>query len=334
MRILVLGGTQFYGRAIVDTALERGHEVTVFNRGLTDPTAFGPEVEQLRGDRDGGLDALGDRAWDRCIDVSGYLPRLVRDSARRLSDRVEHYTFVSSVSVFGTPQQQGLDEEGPKASLVDPTVEQIDGDTYGGLKVLCEQAVESEMPGRGLMIRPGLIVGPGDHTGRFTYWPVRLAAPGPVLGPGDPDQPVQVIDVRDLATWTLAMSEQAAAGAFNAVGPQQPLRMREFLETIAVAVGGDPAAIVWTDDRFLAENGVEPWVGLPLWLLDGRGMLAVDVSKAVAHGLTFRPLAETALDTLAWARSPAAKPGWPGVGLERAREAQLLALWSARTEGT
>lgn len=330
MRILVLGGTQFYGRAIVVAALDGGHDVTVFNRGVTDPGAFAGEVERLRGDRDGDLGALATGTWDRCIDVSGYLPRTVRDSARLLADRVEHYTFVSSVAVFGAPESEGLDEDGPTAVLDDPTTEEITNETYGGLKVLCEQAAEEALPGRVLLVRPGLIVGPGDHTGRFTYWPTRLAEPGPVLGPGDPDQRVQLIDVRDLAGWTVRMSVAGVAGPFNATGPAQPLTMRTMLETVAEAVGGDPGAIVWTDDTFLLEHGVDEWTGLPLWLVHGRGMLAVDVAKAVTAGLALRPLAETARDTLAWARSAQPEPAWPGVGLDAARERDLLEAWRAR----
>src|SRR5688572_29497367 len=197
MRLLVLGGTKFLGRAVVEAAVARGHEPTLFHRGLTNPGLF-PDLEHLRGDRDGGLAALQGRTWDAVIDPSGYVPRIVRASAELLADAVEHYTFISSISVYPSFPTPGMDESSPVGTLEDPTVEDVPAH-YGPLKALCEQAAEAAMPGRVFHVRAGLIVGPNDPSDRFTYWPVRVAKGGDVLAPGSPERPVQIIDVRDLA---------------------------------------------------------------------------------------------------------------------------------------
>src|SRR5918912_126437 len=309
MKLLILGGTKFLGRHLVESALARGDEVTLFNRGQHNPEIF-PEVEKLRGDRDGGLDALRGRRWDAVVDTSGYVPRVVRASAELLAVAVEFYAFVSSMSVyadFGGPN----DEDSPLATIADETVEEVTGETYGALKALCERAAEEAMPGRVLVARAGLIVGPYDPTGRFTYWTERVARGGEVLAPAPPERQVQFIDARDLSEWILRMAEARRAGVFNASGPDYVLTMGRFLEGCREATSSD-ARFTWVGEQFLLEKGVQPWGELPLWIPESdekhRCFLAENCDKAAASGLTFRPLAETVRDTLAWQRA-----GSPGV---------------------
>ena len=328
MKLLILGGTVFLGRHIAAAALARGHDVTLFTRGQHNPDLF-PEAEKLRGDRAGDLGALAGRRWDAVIDTSGYIPRAVRRSAEALADAVEHYTFISSISVYAHPWARGMDEGAPLATIDDPATEEVTGETYGALKALCERAAEAAMPGRVLVVRPGLIVGPHDPTDRFTYWPVRAARGGEMLAPGDPAQPVQLIDARDLAAWTLDMAERRATGTFNATGPEAPLSMEAMLEG-CVAAAGSAATLTWVEEGFLLEQGAQPWGELPLWLPSEDATLhTADVSKAVAAGLRFRSLAETARDTLDWhATRPADEPLRAGLSAER--EGELLAAWHAR----
>jgi 2'-hydroxyisoflavone reductase len=325
LKLLVLGGTKFLGRAIVDAALARGHEVTLFNRGQTNPQLF-PDVDKLRGDRDGDLSPLAGRAWDAVIDPSGYVPRVVRASAELLAGAAEHYTFVSSISVYRTYRQPNFDETAPLEELPDPTTESVE-EAYGGLKVLCERVVEELFPGAALVIRPGLIVGPHDPTGRFTYWPHRFARGGEVLAPRRPDRQVQFVDVRDLADWTMRMAEARTDGAFNATGPVPPMTMGGLLEACREATGAE-SSIVWVDEAFLLQHEVGPWMELPLWLpeadQDYARMMEADVSKAVAVGLAFRPLVETIRATLEQAEVS------ENAGLAAEREAKLLAAWRSR----
>jgi 2'-hydroxyisoflavone reductase len=325
MKILLIGGTVFLGRHIVDAALARGHEVTLFNRGQHNPELF-PEVEKLRGDRDGGLDALKGRTWDVAIDTCGYLPRIVAASATLLADAVSHYTFVSSCSVY-PDDAVGADENTPVVRLADPTTEEFRGEAYGGLKALCEEAAEAAMPGRVLNVRPGLIVGPHDPSDRFTYWPVRVARGGEVLAPNRPEAPVQVIDGRDLALWIVKMAEARTVGVFNATGPMYRMTLGEVLETSKAALGSD-AAFTWVSDEFLKEQTVGGWIELPLWVPDGgiEGIFSTNINKAIAAGLTFRPLAETVRDTVAWNATRPADREWRA-GLKPEREAELLRLW-------
>ncbi|HEU4322844.1 MAG TPA: SDR family oxidoreductase [Roseiflexaceae bacterium] len=332
MNLLILGGTVFLGRYLVESALARGHQVTLFNRGQHNPDLF-PEVEKLRGDRDGGLNALQGRRWDAVIDTCGYVPRIVRDSAELLAGAVEHYTFISSISVYARLDRLGMDEDSPLGTLEDETVEQVTGETYGPLKVLCERAAERAMPGRALVIRPGLIVGPHDISDRFPYWPRRIARGGEVLAPGRPESLTQIIDVRDLADWTVAMVERRATGAYNATGPERPLTMGELLETCR-AVVGDDARLTWVDEAFLLEQGVAPWSEVPLWVPespDTVGFSAVDCRRAIDAGLTFRPLEDIIQATLDWDRSrPADTKHRAGLAAER--EAEVLAAWRARQQ--
>ncbi|WP_089717471.1 NAD-dependent epimerase/dehydratase family protein, partial [Candidatus Entotheonella palauensis] len=224
MQILMLGGTRFLGCHLVEAALNQGHEVTLFNRGQTHPGWFA-QVERLQGDRDGDLSALEGRHWDAVIDTCGYVPRLVRASAELLAARVEHYTFISTASVYADPSRHGMDEESPVGTLEDERLEDVNGNTYGPLKVLCEQAAEAAMPGRVLTIRSGLIVGPFDPSDRFTYWPVRIAQGGEVLAPAGPGKRIELIDVRDLAEWIVRMAGARATGIYNASGAREALTM-------------------------------------------------------------------------------------------------------------
>ena len=327
MRILILGGTVFLGRHLAAAALARGHAVTLFNRGKSGPELF-PEAEHLRGDRTNDLSALEGRNWDAVIDTCGYVPRVVRASAERLAGAVERYVFISTVSVYADTSQIGITEEAPTGTTQDPTTEEVTGETYGPLKVLCEAAVERALPGRALVIRPGLIVGPHDPSDRFAYWPRRLARGGEVLAPGNPDAPVQFIDVRDLAEWTVRLVESSATGIFNATGPEQPLTMRAVLEACRKVAGTD-ATLTWIPDDFLLEAKVAPYSEFPLWIPDDpkhAGFSRMSIRKAFDAGLTFRPLAETAQDTLAWDASLPVEKQHRG-SLTPEREAELLMLW-------
>ncbi len=328
MDLLILGGTRFLGRHLVEAALERGHRVTLFNRGVSGPGLF-PEVERLVGDRDGDLSALRGRRWDAAIDTCGYVPRVVRASAGLLADAVDRYVFVSSISVYSEPVASGADEEAPVEELPDPSVEEVTGETYGGLKALCERAAEEEMPGRVLNVRPGLIVGPHDPTDRFTYWPRRISSGGEVLAPDDPELPVQFIDVRDLAGWIIGMCEERGVGTYNATGPDYELTMGGLLEECET-VGG-AAELVWVSEQFLEEQGVEPFTEMPLWVpREYAGLQAVNCGKAIEAGLAFRPVSETIGDVLEWDRARPAD-GEMGAGLRPERERELLRAWRGAT---
>jgi 2'-hydroxyisoflavone reductase len=344
MKLLILGGTKFLGRHLAEAALARGHEVTLFNRGQLNPELF-PGVEKLRGDRDGGLDALRGRRWDAAVDTSGYSPRVVRDSARLLAEAVEHYAFVSSISVYKDTSVPGVGEDYPVASVTDERLREAEalrqseltaapffGEVYGALKALCERAAEAEMPGRVLNARAGLIVGPHDYTDRFTYWPRRVAEGGEVLAPGDPERQVQVIDARDLAGWVLDMAEARKTGTFNATGPDYKLTMGRVLETCRGNTGSD-ARFVWADEQFLLDAGVGPWGEMPLWTPasdeGNRHILAVNIGKALAAGLKFRPLSETVRDTLEWDLTRPADTQ-RRAGLAREKEREVLDAWRAR----
>jgi 2'-hydroxyisoflavone reductase len=333
VRLLVIGGTRFAGYFLVDAALRSGHYVTLFNRGESDPEAF-PDAERVHGDRDGGLEALRGRTFEAVVDMCGYFPRVVRQSAELLRETVSHYVFVSSISVYREDVAPGFDEGAPVITGVDPTVEEIRDDTYGGLKVLCEEEVERGFAGRAVIVRPGLIVGPRDRSDRLTYWVRRVAKGGEVLAPGTPDRRVQVIDARDLAEWMLRMTDARATGVFNATGPDRALTFGEILAT-SRDVSGSDARFEWVDEAFLAEQGVEPWTDLPVWYPSAEEAFdRCDVSKAIAAGLTFRPLAETVGDTLAWDRArPQDEP--LKAGITRDRERELLDRWrsAGRSDG-
>ena len=328
MKILLLGGPLFLGRHIIDSALAAGHEMTLFNRGKTNPDVY-PEVEKLRGDRDGDLSALNGRKWDVVIDTCGYIPRHVADSARLLADSAEHYTFVSSLSVYTETKSAGLDETAPVGTLEDESVEEVTGETYGPLKALCEQAAEKYFPNRAAHIRAGLIVGPYDPSDRFTYWPMRFQREGEVLAPGNPEAPVQFVDGRDLAGWMVQLAEKRVVGVFNATGPKEPMSMGALL-TACQAASEQETTMSWVDESFLLEQEVGPWMELPLWLPssdeDAVGFMRIDCSRAVEAGLTFRSVKETVRDTIDWALTR--KPDWQWrAGLAAEKETAVLTAW-------
>lgn len=337
-RLLILGGTAFLGPEIVGAAKQRGWTITLFNRGKTHPEFF-PELEKLRGDRKNDLKSLEGRDWDYCVDTSGYVPRHVRDSATLLRDHVKQYVFISTISVYGESVPKiGTDENDPTGALpegTDPTTEAVSGATYGPLKALCEKAAEDSMPGRVTNIRPGLIVGPNDPTDRFTYWPVRVAKGGDVLCPGTPNDPVQVIDVRDLAEWTVQCLERGLVGVYNATGPEGGMPIGQMLEACKHAAGPScDAKFLWGDAKFLEEQKVGPWQDMPTWVPpDGEmaGFSRIAVGKAIAAGLKFRPIEDTARDTLAWWRTlPAERQAKLKAGISAEREAAALAALKAR----
>ena len=343
MKLLVLGGTKFLGRAIVDAALAAGHEVTLFNRGKQDASAY-PSLEQLHGDRTtaDGLALLRGRTWDAAIDTAPYLPRDVSSMCAALS--VSHYTLVSSISTMASHAPFGQDEDAPLAQLTPQQAAEVDaltadgplpaaklGEFYGPLKVRCEEEARKAFGDSALIVRPGLIVGPYDPTDRFTYWPVRFLRGGDVLAPGKPDRPVQFIDVRDLAEWVLRLVGQRAGGTFLATGPARRLTFGEVLDAcarVAQERGAPSSRIVWVPDEKLVAAGVGAWMELPLWIPstdpDHAGFMTERIDRAIAAGLTFRALEDTIRATLDWnATRPPDAPRAGGLSVEK--EAQLLA---------
>jgi len=326
MRILIIGGTRFLGRHLVEAALARRHEVTLFNRGKSNPDLF-PQLETILGDREKDLDRLKDQKWDTVIDVAGYVPRIVRLSAEVLEPNVSRYTFISSLSVYADFRKIGIDESYPVGKIEGESVEEITGETYGPLKALCEKAVQEIFGERALIIRPGLIVGPHDPTDRFTYWPVRVARGGDVLAPQKPEAVTQIIDVRDLSDFILKLIEENASGVYNATGPAHELTMGNLLE-VSKQVSGSDADFKWASVEFLNQNKVEAWSDMPAWIPDdeeGAGFARIDISKAIHVGLKFRPLEETVRDTLEWAKTRPVDHEWKA-GLTAEREAEVLAL--------
>jgi 2'-hydroxyisoflavone reductase len=329
MDLLILGGTRFLGRHLAEQALAAGHRLTLLHRGQSNPGLF-PEAVHLIADRDADLSALTGRSFDAVFDTSGYFPRQLRAVAVVLAGRVGQYQFVSSISAYAAMPATGNDEDSPLATLADPEVQVVDGKTYGGLKVLCEQAaVQGFGASRTLLVRPGLIVGPFDPTGRFTWWVQRLqraTAGSEVLAPGDPEAPVQFIDARDLAAWMLAQAAAGTAGAFNLAGPAAPLTMGGFLDAARQTLAPQ-ARLAWVDEALLLAEGVAPWSDLPVWLsTPDHGLHRTRIDRALATGLAPRPLAETLRDTAAWVgNGPGVAAGRPAVGLAPEREAALLA---------
>jgi 2'-hydroxyisoflavone reductase len=337
MNLLIIGGTIFVGRHLVAAALERGHSVTIFHRGKHNPDLFPserfPKVETVLGDRtnEDDLEALAERGFDAVVDTCGYVPRVVSLSARKLARSVPFYCFISTVSVYADMATFGLTEDAELATLPDPTVEEVTGETYGGLKVLCERAVQEIYPDACLISRPGLIVGPYDVSDRFTYWPHRIARGGKVLCPGDPEAVTQFIDVRDLAEWTVRLVERKTTGVFNATGPDYPLTFGELFDTCK-SVSGSDAEFVWASEEFLLEREVGPWIELPLWIPareNAAGQDRISIAKSLKAGLTIRPLSETVSDTLAWDMARPREDAWKKT-LTPEKEAELLAVWEAR----
>jgi 2'-hydroxyisoflavone reductase len=328
VRILVIGGTSFLGRHMVEQALGRGHELTLFNRGATAPELF-PEAERIRGDRERDLSPLGGRTWDVAVDTCGYLPRVVEASADLLAGAVARYLFVSTTSVFPDDAPPGITEADPTLEPPPQDVEEITDETYGPLKVACERVVERALPGRALVIRPGYIVGPHDPSDRFTYWIRRAAAGGEMLAPAPPDAPLQFVDVRDLAAFMLGLAERETVGTFHVVGPGEPCTFGSLLEVCAKVAGSD-VRVTWADERFLRErlpSGAEE--AFPLWVGDLPGYHAFDPGRAVAAGLDYRPVEETVRATLEWDRSRPQR--WPmAAGLDPDAERVLLDALAAR----
>jgi 2'-hydroxyisoflavone reductase len=331
MNILIIGGTRFLGRHLVEAALAHDHTLTLFNRGKSNPGLY-LQIETIHADRETDLAKLSGRTWDAVIDTCGYFPRVVNLSAQALKDSVGRYVFISSISFYADLSKIGLDEQDLPAELAPSaeSVEEITGDTYGPLKALCEKAVEAVFHDRALILRPGLIVGPYDPTDRFTYWPVRVARGGEVLAPEKPQVPVQIIDARDLAEFIIHLIEQQSGGIYNATGPHYELGLGALLDTCKKVSGSD-AVFRWAPVDFLTGNSVEPWSDMPVWIPDTpaeAGFSRVDISKAIAAGLSFRGLDGTIRDTLAWAQSRPAGYEWRA-GLKPKREAELLKLLHA-----
>ena len=337
LRILILGGTGFTGPAQVRYALNRGHKVTTFNRGKTHPGELPAEVEQLIGDRNGKLDALKNRQWDVVIDNPTTLPAWVRDVAQILKGNVDRYVFISTISVYGDVKA-GVDENAPTENYqgADPYKETIEAmkasgfKTYGPLKALSEKEAEKWFPGKTLIIRPGLIVGPRDESDRFTYWPVRIDRGGEVLAPGNPSDPVQFIDARDLAEWAIRMAENRETGIYNATGPAKPLGVGGMLDGIKDAEKSN-AKFTWVNEEFLTQQKVEAWSDMPVWAGKESGIARTNISRALSKGLTFRPLANTARDTLAWFKSlPPDRQSKLRAGLTAEREKEVLTAWKKK----
>ncbi|MBK9966011.1 MAG: NAD-dependent epimerase/dehydratase family protein [Holophagales bacterium] len=308
-RVLILGGTRFLGPALVDAALAKGWELTLFNRGKSNPGLFKDRpLEEIHGDRNvvDDVKKLAGRKWDAVIDTSGYFPKQVRSAMAVLAGNVGQYVFISSISVYATPMKAGMDESSalsrlPAGTDVDALKDITEGN-YGALKLLCEEAAEKLMPGRTLNIRPGYIVGTRDGSDRFTYWPVRIRKGGEVLVPGKPSDPLQFIDVRDLGDWTIRMVESGTNGVYNATGPKEKLTMGPFLEACRKA-SGSSAKLTWAPEARLKELGITPEADFPIWVSTESpeaGIGEVSIARALKAGLTFRPLSETIQSTLAW----------------------------------
>jgi nucleoside-diphosphate-sugar epimerase len=340
MNILILGGTGFTGPHQVKYALDRGHKVTVFNRGKTHPGELDKRAEQLLGDRNGQLDALKGRKWDVCIDIPTTLPVWVRDAAQILKGNVDRYIFVSTISVFSDVSKPNMDESGPLAEYkgadaMAETQQTLGANLglYGPLKVLSEKEAEKWFPGKALIVRPGLIVGPGDPSDRFTYWPVRIEKGGEVLAPGTPGDPVQFIDARDLAEWIIRMAEQGTVGTFNATGPNYKLTMGKMFDEIKAAAKSN-ATFTWADSDFLRAQKIRAWSDMPTWVPpkgDSIGFSQISVQKAISKGLTFRSIGDTTKATLEWFhKQPADRQAKLRAGLTPERETAALAAWHAQ----
>lgn len=326
MTILVIGGTIFLGRHFVEAALAAGHTVTLYHRGKSNPDLF-PEVEHIYGDRRSpdDLKQLEGREWDAVLDTSGYLPDDTATMIDALGDRIGNYTFISSISAYEEPGRVGPTEDSPVLQITEEMPrDRVTNETYGAFKAECERVVVERMPDRVLNIRPGLIVGPYDGSDRFTYWTWRIARGGRVAAPGDPDETVQFIDVRDLAAWTLHMIEAGNTGTYNATGPDRPITMGSFLDRCRSALNSD-AELVWIPEERLFAEEIAPYMEMPLWVpSEANGMSRTDISRALENGLTFRPVEETVRDTLEWFRGTDRADGPLRAGLSVEKEERLV----------
>jgi len=329
LHILILGGTGFIGPHMVRESLRRGHEVSLFNRGRTNNELF-PDLELLVGDRNNGLGTLEGGKWDVVIDNSGYVPRHVEDSARLLAPVVSHYLYISTISVYGDLSNP-IDEDTAVGTMDDESVEEVTGETYGPMKAMCEKRVLSQVGAeRTTILRPTYICGPGDRTDRFTYWPVRTMRGGEMLWPGTPDDDIQIIDVRDLANFTIDCLEQKIMGVFNTVTPAGSFKMGDLLEE-SLAVTAADTMPTWVDHDFIGAENVAADGGLPIWAApagEDAQLAKVDGRRAAAAGLRNRPTRETARDTISWWKTlPEDRTAKIRSGLSADREAELLALW-------
>jgi 2'-hydroxyisoflavone reductase len=330
MELLVIGGTMFLGRHIVDAALGAGHTVTLANRGKTNADLY-PNVARIVIDRDNDISTLASGSWDAVIDTCGYFPRHVRPLAELLRDRVGHYTFVSSVSVYADVSTPGVDVDGTLATTDDVDATEVTGENYGALKVLCEDVVREVYGDRACVVRPGLIVGPWDPSDRFTYWPRRFDLGGDAIVPDWKDMPVQLADCRDLAEWMVRLADNKTSGTFNGCGPAVPWKFSDVVDACRRAAGEHAANPVWIDEQFLLEHGVMPWQELRVWIpsqSESAGMLSVNVQRSVDAGLTFRSLDEVVAATLAWDRGRRDQPLRGPLAPDK--EQDVLAKWKAR----
>ena len=335
LKILFLGGTGFLGPHTVQYAIDRGHEVTLFNRGRSKEGLF-PGVEKLVGNRDpevdDGLSALMNRQWDCVIDTSSYVPRIAEASAELLANQCQQYLMVSTISVYANFNKAGMNETAAVGTLADPTVEKVDGATYGPLKAYSEQAVLKHFGNRATIVRPGLIVGPRDKTDRYTYWPVRTAKGGPMIAPGDGTDKVQYVDARDLGQFMVHCVERNIYGTFNAISDSASETVADMVNS-CIEASESSAEPVWVDTEFLTEKGIRPWVDMPVWVPNEGEMIGlsqIDVSRAMAAGLTIRPRIETARDTLAWFNTlPDDRKAKLRAGVSPEKEGQVLAEWQS-----
>ena len=329
MNILVIGGTRFVGRHLVEAARAKGHTISLFNRGHQ-ADVF-PELSLIQGDRNKKEDLakLQGQSWDAVIDTCAYVPRQVRELLERIAFSTKHYTLISSISVYANQSLAFQDETAELASLADVSTEEINGETYGGLKVLCEQVAEQLMPNRNLIPRLGLVVGPFDPTDRFTYWPYRVARGSEVLAPDRPEKPVQFIDARDLAKWTIASIEANRLGSYNLVTSPDQISFGSLLECCKEVSQSD-ARVCWLDEAFLAQEGLVPWMDLPLWIPGvEENFLRISNQKALEAGLCFHSLKDTVKDTLLWLESRGAEYQWKA-GISFEKEQQVLKNWHQR----
>jgi len=335
MHILVLGGTGFIGPYQVRYALERGHKVTIFNRGRTNPNLFGGDVEQLIGDRSNNLESLRNRKFDAVIDNSATNPEWVKLSAQLLKDAAGQYLFISTRSAYYDTSAVPMTAAAPLYSRENTRVEPGRPLPYGLSKALAEGEARAAFGDRTTIVRPGLIIGPGDETDRFTYWPVKIDRGGEILAPGDGTDRVQIIDVRDLSEWVIRLVENRHYGVFNAVGPKTGPQFKDWLATMQRAVGGN-ATFTWVDTDWLLEKGVRPYADIPVWQPARgrtRGFAQFDLTPEIERGLTFRPLEVTARETLAWWKSLPAERQVLKAGMKPEREAELLRMCRAISRG-
>lgn len=338
LKVLVLGGTKFLGVHVTQLAVQRGHTVTLFNRGKTNTDLF-PELEHLKGDRDAQLDSLKGRQWDAVIDDSGYVPRHVRLSAELLAPNVKSYLFVSTISVYASMAKPNT-EDSPVGTIADETIEKVTDESYGPLKALCEKAALTAMPGRVAVVRPGLIVGPWDPTDRFTYWPARAARGGEILAPGGRGDRIQFIDARDLAAFMLHLVESQTVGTYNAVSPPGMFTMGDLVSSSITAADTlakptPPPHAVWVPADFLEQQHVQAWSDMPVWIPasgEDAGGSETSVARASHAGMTIRPIQPTVHDTLAWhLQRPAEERAKLHAGLTAERERTVLDTWRAKS---